>query len=261
VIVAGAAAAVGAGVAVGVARSRSATGAGLREAIEFASVGVPRGPLGWVSARMMAIGHRPFYAVVAGVVDLRPDDDLLDVACGSGGYLRRQAAHVRSVAGLDASDIQLGLARRRLAERIHAGTAEIVEGDAMALPWEDGRFDAVTCIAGIDFFPDPQKAVREMYRVLRPGGRAVLTMGTGTGALYGRREAPGTDDASTSGETDPWGHRLWSEDYARWMIEDAGFTNISISHPKWGGTSRLFNAFSRLGGAPDARLVRAEKHP
>jgi len=46
---------------------------------------------------------------------------------------------VRYVAGLDLSEIQLGMARQRLADRIGAGTAEIVMGDAMALPWEDGR--------------------------------------------------------------------------------------------------------------------------
>ena len=247
VIVAGAAA-FGAGVAVCVARSRSAIGLRWRK-FDFATSGMPRGPAGWVAAKTMAIGHRPFYAVVADVLDLRRDDDLLDVACGSGGLLQRQAAHVRHVAGLDASDIQLDMARRRLGNRIGAGTAQIVKGDAAALPWEDGRFSAVTCIYGMQFFPDPQRAVCEMYRVLRPGGRAVLTLGTSA------------NDTTRSGEPDAWGRGLWSEGDARRMMEDAGFTDVSISYPTGAGTSSLLDALWRAEGVPDARLVRGVKQP
>jgi len=57
--------------------------------------------------------------------------------------LTEQASHVRYVAGLDLSEIQLGMARQGLADRIAAGTAEIVMGDATTLPWEDGRFSVV----------------------------------------------------------------------------------------------------------------------
>ena len=130
------AAAAAAGMAIAASRMRSAPSASWRERFEFAAAGRPSGPLGWVYARVMAVGHRPVYAMLAGHLDLRPDDDVLDVGCGSAGFLKYQAAHVRHVAGLDASAIQVGMARRRLAERIAAGTAEIVMGDAAALPWE-----------------------------------------------------------------------------------------------------------------------------
>lgn len=243
-LIAAGVAAVGVGVAVGAARSRPSMLRDRWKSVYLATVGVPRAPTGWLTVMVMPSEHRPFYAVVAELLDLRPEDDLLDVACGSATLLHEHGWRARTVAGLDASDIQLGAARRRLASRIDHGTAEILKGDAGALPWEDGRFSAVTCIAGMDFFPDPQKAVCEMYRVLRTGGRAVVTMGTAA------------EDVSMAGQIDALGVRSFCEAYARRLMENAGFQNVSFSYPPWGGTSRVWNAISRAWGHPEARVVR-----
>ena len=75
-------------------------------------------------------------------------------------------AGLRYVAGVDTSEIQVGLARHRLAERIAAGTAQIVLGDAGALPWQDGRFSAVVSVNCLKFVVDPDQALRDMHRVL-----------------------------------------------------------------------------------------------
>jgi SAM-dependent methyltransferase len=206
---------------------------GWRKTLLFSMAGVPRGPVGWLGAWTMPMGHGPVYPLVAGVLDLQPDDDLLEVACGSGVFLKKHASHVRRVAGLDLSDIQVSLARRRLRDRVDAGTAQIVKGDAVALPWEDDRFSAVTCMGSLQFFPGPQKALSEMHRVLRPGGRAVLSMGSKA------------DEAKKSNETDAWGLWVWGEADARRMLEDAGFADVSISYGRWGGD--------------EARLVRGVK--
>lgn len=178
--------------------------------------GVPRGRLGSVGARLMPILVRPLYAMMAGQLDLQPDDDLLDVGCGSAGLLAEQASHVRHVAGLDASEIQVDMARRRLAERIAAGTAEVVLGDATALPWEDGRFGVVCSLNCLKFVPDPRAALREMCRVLRPGGRAVLTLDDEV------------KDPDRSGKIDAFGQWQWSADDARRMMEKAGFADVSV---------------------------------
>jgi SAM-dependent methyltransferase len=191
---------------------------GWRRSFWFPFFGVPRGPLGRVGARLLPILVRPLYAMMAKELDLRPDDDLLDVGCGSARLLAEQASHVRYVAGLDASEIQVGMARRRLAERLAAGTAEIVLGDAMALPWADGRFSVVSSLNCLKFVPDPQEALREMHRVLRPDGRVVLTTDEIT-AKWGR-----------TGEIDAFGQWQWSADDARRMMEDAGFADVSVTH-------------------------------
>jgi SAM-dependent methyltransferase len=170
---------------------------------------------------MMAASKGSFYRAMAAELDLRPDDVLLDVGCGSAGLLVEQASHVSYVAGLDASEMQVGMARRRLAERVAAGTAEIVLGDAAALPWEDGRFSVVTSLDAMKFFPDPAAALREMVRVLRPGGRVVVTVSDAANLPVGSTDRSGTLDA--------WGMWLWSDADARRMAEEAGFVDVTVS--------------------------------
>jgi SAM-dependent methyltransferase len=191
---------------------------GLRRSFWFPFFGVPHGPLGRVGARMMPTLVRPLYAMMAKELDLQPDDDLLEVGCGSARLIQDHASHVRHVAGLDASEIQVGMARRRLADRIAAGTAEVVLGDAMALPWEDGRFSVVGSLNCLKFVPDPQQALTEMRRVLRPGGRAVLTL-----------DDEGITDPRRSGRIDAFGQWQWSADDARRLMEEAGFAGVSVT--------------------------------
>ena len=109
------------------------------------------------------------------------------------------------------------MARKRLAERISAGTAEIVLGDAMALPWEDGRFSVISCLNCLKFVPDPPQALREMHRVLRSDGRLVLTIDKQS------------DKWGRSGEIDGFGQWQWSVDDARRMMAEAGFADVSIA--------------------------------
>jgi SAM-dependent methyltransferase len=227
-------AAIAAGIIVVAPRMSGTTWTSWFTKVAWSWAGVPSGPLGWISANLtMPVLHGPIYPVMARELDLQPDDDLLEVACGSGIFLATQAAHVRHVAGLDLSDIQVGLARRRLDDRIAAGTAEIVKGDAAALPWDDGRFSVVTCMGSVEAFPDPGSALAEMYRVLRPGGRAAVTLGS--------RVADGTETHRVLGAV--W---VWSEDDARRLVEEAGFAEVSISYARW-------------PGAGDARLARGIK--
>ncbi len=199
----------------------------------FFSIAVPRGRVGRLVARTIPNFHRPVYPLVADVLELEPEDDLLEVACGSGEFLAEHAEHVGRITGLDLSPVEVSLARELHAARIEAGTAEILEGDAAALPWEDGRFSAVTCMGSLEFFEQPQGAIREMLRVLRPGGRAVLTIGWRS------------DDQKESGATDALGLWSWTEADVRRMMAEAGFSDVSVTYGPWGGQ--------------EARLVRGVK--
>jgi ubiquinone/menaquinone biosynthesis C-methylase UbiE len=92
----------------------------------------------------------------------------IDVGCGNGAFtelLIERCAPV-SVLGIDPSPAQLTFAR----QRHKAGVAEFHEGDAMALPFADDRFDAAVMALVIFFVPDPAKGLAEMMRVVRPGG-------------------------------------------------------------------------------------------
>ena len=220
-VLAAAAVAALAGIGVAVARSKGGTDVGLRRSFEYALLGVPHGPLGSIGVRMMAARKGSFYRALAAELDLQPDDALLDVGCGSAGLLVEQASHVSYVAGLDASEMQVAMARRRLADRLAAGTAEIVLGDAAALPWEDGRFSVVASLDTMKFVPNPEMALREMVRVLRPGGRAAINVCDVARSRF--------ESTPKSGTMDAWGMWYWSDADARRMAEEAGLVDVTVS--------------------------------
>jgi len=114
---------------------------------------------------------------VAAALDLEPEDDLRDVACGWGEFLVVHGSRVRRVAGIDVSAQKVTLARERMAHRIASGTAEVVQGDAATMPWQDGTFSAVLCMDAFAFFPAPERVLAEVLRVLRPGGRMLMQIG------------------------------------------------------------------------------------
>jgi SAM-dependent methyltransferase len=95
---------------------------------------------------------------------------LLDVATGPGYVAGQAAERGADVVGLDVTEEMLQLARSR-----HPGI-EFVRGDAHQLPFEDRSFDAGICNFGLLHFGRPDRAVSELARVLRPGGRAALTV-------------------------------------------------------------------------------------
>ncbi len=194
---------------------------GLRRSFWWTFFGKPSGPLGRAGARLMMVMLPPIYRAMAAELRLQPDDDLLDVGCGAASLLVEHASHVRYVAGLDASEIQVALARRRLADRLAAGSAQIVLGDAGRLPWDDGRFSVVTSLNTLKFVPDPEGALREMCRVLRPSGRVVVTMGETKQAPWGA--------AGQSGTADAWGQWQWSDADAQRLMEAAGFADVAVS--------------------------------
>ena len=107
-------------------------------------------------------------------LDPRPDDHVLDLGCGVGHTLRRVAPRVRLAVGADATSGMLAGARALMAQEGITNVALVVT-DAMALPFPDGEFDAVTCRLAAHHFADVTRAFAEVARVLRPGGRFVLS--------------------------------------------------------------------------------------
>jgi SAM-dependent methyltransferase len=111
-----------------------------------------------------------YYARCLALAQPKPGGKVLDVACG-GGYLLMEAER----AGLEAYGIDIAQAAIDRA-RTFAPSATLVRGDAESLPYDDGYFDAVTCLGSLEHFLDPAKALEEMRRVLAPGGRAVIVV-------------------------------------------------------------------------------------
>lgn len=98
---------------------------------------------------------------------------VLDVACGPGTLTLLAAEAGRSVSSIDFSPQMVRNLKRRL-NGAQQG-ADVREGDGQALPWSDGEFDGAFSMFGLMFFPDRAKGFSELYRVLKPGGGAVVS--------------------------------------------------------------------------------------
>ena len=116
---------------------------------------------------------QPWAEVVADAAQVVPGQHVLDVACGTGvlacAAARRVGAAGR-VTGLDPNADMLAVARRKPAD------VEWLDGRAEAIPLPTGSFDAVVSQFGLMFFEDRGAALREMMRVLRPGGRLAVAV-------------------------------------------------------------------------------------
>lgn len=108
---------------------------------------------------------------------LREGETVLDVCCGSGGSALPAAEAVGPKGKVVAADlaerlVQLGAAKAR-AKGLR--NIEFKAGDMLALGYPDASFDAVVCVFGIFFVPDMVAAAKELWRMLRPGGRLAIT--------------------------------------------------------------------------------------
>ena len=110
-------------------------------------------------------------------IGLKPGDHVLDVCCGSGASAlpaARAVGQEGSVIGIDLSDNLLELGRQKAsAERLR--NLEFRHGDMLSLNLPEAPFDAVICVFGIFFVPDMAVAVRELWRVVKPGGVLAIT--------------------------------------------------------------------------------------
>jgi ubiquinone/menaquinone biosynthesis C-methylase UbiE len=120
---------------------------------------------------------RPWASELLQRLPPRPGERALDLACGTGAVTLQIAPLVGesgSVTGLDPNQAMLDVARSKSAP---VGSAiEWREGEAGAMPFDDGAFDLVYCQHGLQFFPDRAAAISEVRRVLAPGGRVGMTV-------------------------------------------------------------------------------------
>ncbi len=140
-----------------------------RHAIELFS-GLPR--LYDQVGAVMSFGQDPRWrrALVRGV-DPRPGQRILDVASGTGMVAFALAARAEcEVVGIDQSDAMLGVARARAGARGH-GRVSFVTGQAEDLPYADATFDALSFTYLLRYVDDPAATLRELARVVKPGGR------------------------------------------------------------------------------------------
>ena len=127
--------------------------------------------------RAMTLGiDRMWRAKAVSLLRDTPHDDLLDVATGTGDFAILMARELDpiSVTGVDLSEGMIEVGRAKVERLDLSETVGLGLGDCLLLPFTDGAFDAVTCAFGVRNFADIPAGYREMARVLRPGGQAVI---------------------------------------------------------------------------------------
>lgn len=138
----------------------------------------------WARGDYGTIAREMFWDVgarIVGRLGVRRGDRVLDVACGTGNAAIRAAEAGGTVVGLDLTPELLETAERLATQ---AGVeVEWIEGDAEDLPFEDESFDVVVSVFGCMFAPRHEVAARELARVLRPGGRMLITSWTPDSSL------------------------------------------------------------------------------
>lgn len=157
---------------------------------------------------------------------IAPHERVLDVACGTGAFVERLVAAnpAQHVVGTDVSAGMLALARSKLGR---FPNVRFVEAPAEALPFETGSFDIVVSASAFHYFDNPEAALAEMARVLRPGGRLVLLdwdRGRWWMALL---------DAALR-VFDPAHHRTYSAVEINWMLEAAGLDGPDVESVRRG---------------------------
>jgi len=180
----------------------------------------PSGPLGRMIAAGMNRGNRAFNAQAIEALDVQPGTRVLDLGFGGGltfGPLLERGA---TVVGVDRAEDMVAAAAARHRADVGAGRIAVHAGDVLALPLEDAAVDRVLTVNTIYFWPDLAPALRELHRVLAPGGRVVI----------------GIRDGSVMERVDPAIFTLRPPQEIAAALEEAGFTAAEVRSAADGGS-------------------------
>jgi ubiquinone/menaquinone biosynthesis C-methylase UbiE len=126
----------------------------------------------------MARSTRQRNAWTLSLLDIGQDDHILEVGFGPGTLIQVLAARATKgvVAGVDLSPVMLQQASRRNAEAIREGRVRLQPGSVLALLFEDASFDKALSANSLPFWPDQEAGVKEIRRVLKPGGEIAIIL-------------------------------------------------------------------------------------
>jgi ubiquinone/menaquinone biosynthesis C-methylase UbiE len=150
----------------------------------------------------------PWYQLVREKIDSVQDLRVLEVACGRGGFVRELARAGADVTGCDFSMSALAVGQAKIRSLNGSTRAALIQGNAESLPFASESFDMVVSCETIEHVPDVLTALREMWRVARPGAKLFLTTPNyanlmGLYDLYARVRHPNRRDDQ------PFDRRQW----------------------------------------------------
>ena len=141
----------------------------------FTNCACPKGRMGRAMLKFMNLCHAPLTNWGLGLADIQDGWTILDIGCGGGATLKRLLERSRDaqVYGIDISEESVAKARKVNAKELDKQVF-VCQGSAEKLPYEDNKFDLVTAVETVYFWPNLPGCLQEVNRVLKPGGRFVI---------------------------------------------------------------------------------------
>ena len=179
--------------------------------------GKPSGLLGRYIGNGMARGNDYDASWTVSLLDIQPESRVLEIGFGPGVSTRfaSEKASTGFVAGIDRSETMVQAARKRNASAIRAGRMELRQGDVASLPYPDEDFDRVFSLHSIYFWDNPVDCIKELRRVLKPGGLLAITI------LPGNRWSALRQGGSSL-------RKLYLSTELAKMFEDAGLQDVRV---------------------------------
>jgi ubiquinone/menaquinone biosynthesis C-methylase UbiE len=172
----------------------------------------------------MNFGNNYLNKLAVQALDIQPNDHILEVGFGGGVALYKILKNIHGgfVAGIDYSPEMVKRGKRKFQKSIASGKMTLVEGNVTSMPFDDVSFDKVCTINTIYFWPDPTAGLKEILRVLKPGGRFVVGVGA--------------KDSMEKRRITRYGFSLYSEQELKDLLTQAGLVyrqTIFGKHPVW----------------------------
>ena len=185
----------------------------------FSQCARPEGALGRVMLSFMNYTHGPLTNLGLKLVNIQDGWTILDVGCGGGFTIRRLLNRSKDaqVYGIDISEESVAKAKKVNAEVLDKQVF-VTQGSAEKLPYENEKFDLVTAVETVYFWPNLPGCLQEVHRVLKPGGKFAILV-----------EVVDSDSKWTSVVE---GMTAYTPEQIKSLLDDAGFTQTEIHRKK-----------------------------
>ncbi|MDD3340349.1 MAG: class I SAM-dependent methyltransferase [Lachnospiraceae bacterium] len=183
----------------------------------------PEGLAGKMMVKMMNNGHAQLADWGFSHIKANEDATILDIGCGGGANIAVWLKKCPNghVTGLDYSEVSVHSSRNKNAVAIEAGRCEIFQGNVLQMQFQNDTYDCISAFETIYFWPEIEKSFKEVYRVLRPGGRFMIC-----------NESDGTNPADEKWTKKIEGMKIYDKNQVKSMLTQAGFINIKVDHTK-----------------------------
>jgi len=182
---------------------------------------MPEGRFGAFWARFMNIGHSRLTRWGLSHISINKDDTILDIGCGGGRTVNTLAkiAAEGKVYGIDYSEVSVAVSTSINKKLIDAGRVRILHASVDSLPFPDDTFNLVTAVESCHFWPDLVNNLKEIRRVLKPGGSVIIVNGIYRDERFEKRN-------SKVARMGDFTYHL--PDDFRVFLKDAGYSSIQI---------------------------------